>query len=310
MDVLSQILQTVRLRGSLYFRTEFDPPWGVRVPPYRNVARFHLVIRGECWVRIPGADKSVLLGPGDLVVIPHGAEHVLSDARDSPAVAVDEVVRNAGFTGDGALVYGGLSSGRATNLVCGHFQFDEEAIHPVLQALPPYIHVRGSDSLNYTWLDNAMRFIGLEAWSGRAGSDAIVHRLSEIVFIQVVRAYLDQAGERAPGLAAIADPQISRALSLIHTTPRARLTLELLAREAAMSRTQFAQRFRELMGMTPMDYLTFWRMQLARHRLADGAGNIVEVAADTGYASEAAFSRAFQKTFGMNPSAYRRRARA
>lgn len=310
MDVLSQILQMVRLRGSLYFRTEFDPPWGVRVPPYRNVARFHLVIRGECWVRVPTADAAVLLAPGDLVVIPHGAEHVLSDARDTTAVAVDEVVRNAGFSGDGALVYGGLSSGRTTNLVCGHFQFDEEAIHPVLRALPAYIHVRGSDSLNYTWLDNAMRFIGLEAWSGRAGSEAIVHRLSEIIFIQVVRAYLDNAGERAQGLAAIADRQISRALGVIHASPQAPLTLELLAREAAMSRTQFAARFRQLMGMTPMDYVTFWRMQVARHRLADGAGNIVEVAADAGYGSEAAFSRAFKKTFGMNPSAFRRRVRA
>lgn len=306
MDILSDILSGIKMRGSLYFRTEFTPPWGVRVPALHNVARFHLVSRGQSWVRVGEHDRSILLASGDLIVIPHGAEHSLSDAPDTRVFSVDDVVAQAGFTGQGALIYGGADRRNPTCLVCGHFAFDADARHPLLQALPPYIHIRGTDTLNHVWLDEAMRFIGHEAGSDRPGSAAIVNRLSEILFIQAIRAYVTQAGDQAKCLAGLTDPLIGRALRQVHRAPHERWTVAALAREAGLSRTGFAERFSELMGMTPLQYITDWRMQKARQLLAQADMGMIEIAESVGYQSEAAFGRVFKKHFNIGPGAYRR----
>jgi len=305
-DALSDILRALRMKGTIYFRTDFNPPWGVAVPEFSNVARFHMAARGSCSVEVAGEPAPVYLAQGDLIVIPHGAAHVLADEPGRQAASVDDVLEKTGFQGRGALVYGGEETGSSTQLICGHFAFDDDAIHPLLEALPRYIHISGSESLNNAWLENAMKFIQVESLSPGPGSDAIVHRLSEIIFIQAVRIHVERMGSDAGPLAGIADPQIGRALAAMHGAPESAWTIEELASEAGMSRTSFAVKFARAIGMTPHHYLTQWRMQEAGRRLRETADPIVSVAEGAGYQSEAAFNRAFKKWFDATPGSYRR----
>ncbi|MEZ4585395.1 MAG: cupin domain-containing protein [Gemmatimonadales bacterium] len=159
MDVLSEVLGALRLKGTLYFSTDFRPPWGLRVPAYRRVARFHLVVRGGLWVRVEGQGEPIWLEAGDLILIANGAEHVLADTRDTPCRTVDQVVRDAGFTGRGALTIAGGDDGAPTRLVCGHFEFDEEFRHPFFDGLPPAIVIRWDDYTRGSPLENAFQFV-------------------------------------------------------------------------------------------------------------------------------------------------------
>ncbi|MCI0432752.1 MAG: AraC family transcriptional regulator [Gemmatimonadetes bacterium] len=310
MDVLSDILATLRLRGTLYFSTEFRRPWGLRVPKHGRVARFHLVVRGGCWVRVEGAEGGpVFLESGDLMLIPSGSEHVLADTPDTPCRTVDEVVRAAGFTGRGALLHGGEDTGAPTRLICGHFEFDEGMDHPLLEQLPPSLVVRWDEEVRDSPMEDAFRFIAREVQDARPGHAAVVGRLSEVLFVQVVRFWADRTRPDHGVLAAMADPRLGEALAAMHTTPADAWTLERLARVAALSRTSFAERFRSVVGLTPLQYLTHWRMQLARRWLAESRLSLEAIAGRVGYDSAASFSRAFRKATGGSPGAWRREAR-
>jgi len=304
-DALSQILNALQLQGSIYFHTSFSPPWAVRVPSFGNVARFHMALRGGCWLRVEGVSRPLHLETGDLAVIPHGASHILSDAPDSVPLDVDEVVRRSGYTGEGALYYGGPDDGRSCKLFCGHFQFEDGAAHPLLEALPPVIYLPNSSTMNAFWLDAVMRFVASEISLAQPGSAAIVHRLTEIIFIQVIRSFVEREGDKAGCLAAVLNPRLGRSLSSIHAAPEKNWTVESLAREAGMSRTVFADRFSDLVGMTPLAYVTHWRMEQARRDLRATSLPLIDVAERNGYSSEAAFNRAFKRHFGQTPGQMR-----
>ncbi len=306
MDALSGILDALRLQGTLYFSTDFRPPWGLRVPAFRRVARWHLVVRGHCWVRVIGRAEPIHLESGDLILVPHGAEHVLADTPDTPCRTVDEVVQAAGFTGRGALVIGGDDTGAPTRLVCGHFEFDEDLDHPLLAQLPPALVVLWDEAVRDSPLEDAFRFIAREVQEGRPGHEAVVRRLSEVLFVQAVRAWADRAQPEQGLLAALADPGLGEALAAIHAEPSARWTLESLSRKAAMGRTAFAERFRTVVGETPLRYLTLWRIQNAKRLLAESRLSLEQIADRVGYESAASFSRVFVKTTGRRPGAYRR----
>jgi AraC-like DNA-binding protein len=310
-DPLSQILNALRLSGTIYFHTDFTPPWGVRVPAYRNVARFHFVIRGRCFIRVEGCAEAWPLAAGDLVVIPHGTAHILSDTPDREAIDVDDVIAMTGYRGRSALVYGGKPEGAArdaaTQLFCGHFEFAEGMGHPVFDALPRLIHLSHAETRNAAWFEPVMQFVVTEVRGGFAGADAIAHRLTEIVFIQVIRRFVDRAGETIGPLAGILDPQLGRALSAVHAMPQEDWTVASMAREAGLSRTLFAERFAKLMGMTPLGYVTQWRLNLARRRLVEAGLPVIQIAEETGYRSEAAFGRAFKRHFGVTPGQFRQK---
>jgi AraC-like DNA-binding protein len=311
MDVLSDILGALRLRGTLYFSTEFGRPWGLRVPALQRVARFHLVVRGTTWVRVVPDDTLLRLDTGDLVLIPHGAEHVLADTPDTPCRTVDEVVRAAGFTGEGALVYGdGDDDGGPTRLVCGHFAFDEAFDHPFLSQLPSALVVRWNEAVQGSPLEGIFRFITREVQEGRPGHDEVVRRLSEVLFVQAVRFWADGTDHDRGILAALADRGLWQALSAIHREPARRWTVDDLARKAAMGRTAFSERFRAIVGETPHQYLTLWRVQHARRLLAESHLTLERIASRVGYESAASFSRVFKKTVGSAPGAYRRAVQA
>jgi len=309
MDVLSDILGALRLRGTLYFSTDFRRPWGLRVPRLQRVARFHLVMRGTCWVRVIGHGEPVLLEAGDLILIPHGAEHVLADTPDTPCRTVDEVVKAAGFTGRGALVIGGEDTGAPTRMVCGHFAFAEGLDHPLVAQLPAALVVRWDEEVRGSPLEDAFRFIVREVQDGRPGHEAVVARLSEVLFVQAVRFWAEHAEPNEGLLAALADPRLAGVLAAMHAEPAAPWTLESLSREAAMGRTAFAERFRAVVGDTPLRYLTQWRMQQAKRLLAESDWSLDHIAERVGYDSAASFSRAFRKVCGSSPGAYRQVAR-
>ena len=306
VDVLSDILGTLRLQGTLYFSTEFHRPWGVRVPAQGQLARFHLVVRGACWVRVEGMAEPVHLEAGDLILVPHGAEHVLADEPDTPSMTVDEVVRAAGFTGHGALVHGGDDTGGPTLLVCGHFAFDDSLVHPLLAQLPAAIVVAWNEEVRDSPLEQVFRFVAREVHDARPGYEAIVRRLSEVLFVQVVRFWADRAAPDRGLLAALADPSLAGALSAMHGKPAEPWTLDSLSRAAGMGRTAFAERFRSVVGDTPLRYLTRWRVQQAQRLLAESTLSLDLIAERIGYESGASFSRVFAKTVGTSPGAYRR----
>lgn len=305
-DALSQILDGVRMRGTVYFHTHFSPPFGIQVPHYRNVARFHLVIRGQCCVRVENTKNDIRLDTGDLIVIPHGESHIIADAPGRPPTKLDDVLQEAGYSGQGAFYYGSSATSEPCQLLCGHFEFDHDVMHPLLLALPPSIYIPNKESQNSLWLNPVVAYVGSEVMSGRAGSDAIVQRLAEIIFIQVIRTFASIGGAASGCLAVFLDEQLGKALSAVHTAPEKPWTVETMAEQANMSRTVFANRFTKLIGMTPVAYVAQWRMMTARRRLMESELSIGQISDAVGYKSESAFVRAFKRQFGVAPGSLRR----
>lgn len=312
MDLLSDILTRIKLTGTLYFRTSFTSPWSIKVPSYQNVARFHFAHKGRCFVRVVGHEVPVQLEQGDLIIIPHGAEHTLfcTPETEHEAVHIDQVVADSGFTGTGALVYGEFGTHHETQLVCGHFAFDEHANHPLIDALPDYIHTASLSDSASAWMENTLSLIGSEAGRDRMGSDLIALKLSEIVFAQTLRSHIDAQGAQSPVLAGFSDTRMAKALKAIHANPAYNWTLEDLAAIAGMSRTSFATTFSRCLSTSPLNYLTQWRMQLARQQLVETEQPMISIAENAGYQSEAAFGRVFKKQFSIAPATYRRQSRA
>ena len=302
MDPLSDVFRTLRVSSSLYFRTHLTAPWGLEVPARPRVARFHIVIDGRCTLEIEG-EQPVELMRGDLAVVPRGATHTLRADDQSPVVPLAQALDEAAYNGRNDLRYGG--NGPATILVCGHFGFDDDVTHPVIDALPAAMAIRGSREHDFLWLDAATRTLGGETGNRPPGWQVVVARISEVLFIQILRSQMANSTDSS-AIAAFGDKRLSRALQAIHETPEQSWDLETLAHRAGMSRTAFAVRFREHLGVPPMAYITQWRLQKARLALVESDEIIASVAAQHGYASEAAFSRAFQRLYGKPPATYRR----
>jgi AraC-like DNA-binding protein len=306
-DVLSDVLDTIALKGMRYFRTDFSPPFAIGVPAYGRAARFHLVVRGRCHVTLPNGD-TVTLEPGELVLVPHGSPHVLADAAGRTATQLEEVVAASGYTGEGAFVVGAGDPTASTQMVCGHFTFADGADHPLLRALPPALHVTAADRARRPMLDGILRLVVRRMFEDAPGTAASVSRLSEVLYIETLLAGIDRAPDLKRLLSAVHDPQIGHALSLIHHRLEHDWTVDSLAAEVGMSRSRFAERFRELVGQGPMHYLTDWRLQRARALLDESRASVKEVAHRTGYRSSTAFSRAFSQKFGRSPKAGKGRA--
>lgn len=307
MDVLSDILSKLKLSGTLYFRTSFTAPWSIQVPAYMNVSRFHYAHKGNCFVRVAADQPAVSLVQGDLLIIQKGASHTLfcDPKTEHQAVQLDRVVELSGFKGEGTLVFGELETNHETQLICGHFAFDKNASHFLIDALPTYIHIKNYGEAAGSWLENTLKVIGNEAGRGRMGSSLIALKLSEIIFTQALRTYLLHEGKDAPVLAAFADPGIAAALTEFHKSPANPWTLDMLAKVAGMSRTAFTNRFSKYMTTTPLGYITHWRMQLARQQLENSSEALITIAESVGYHSESAFSRVFKKHHNQAPATYR-----
>lgn len=306
VDALSVILDTVRIRGSLYFWASFAPPWGVKVPAYPHVIRYHVILRGHCWVRVEGLTRAVRLEAGDMVAIPHGRAHVMSDGPKTTAVTFERVIEQSGFTGHGALVLGDPDAGQGTRIVCGHFVHDADEGHPLFRTLPALIVVRAEEGGEAGELQELIGQIAREVSAERPGTAAVVTRFTEVLFVQMLRSYASHHPSHAVGWAGFADAWVGPALVRIHEEPGGDWSVATLAKAAGLSRTAFAVRFRRLMGTTPLAYVARWRLTVAKGWLGDPSLSIAAVASRVGYRSESAFNRAFTKAFGMGPGAYRR----
>jgi AraC-like DNA-binding protein len=307
MDPLSEILGTLNMKGMFYFRTSFAGKWGVSVPEYQQAARFHLVVQGQLNVGLPSG-KNVLLNPGDIILIPHGSSHILSDTPREDAPKLETVLEDVGYDGNGLLVVGDGYEHKKTKLICGHFSFREGADHPLLRALPDHFIITPADRAENPLLEDVMRILLRQVFATNGSSIASVTRLSETMFIEILRMNLvgDESYDKI--MSAFSDQKISRAISLIHSNPNKGWTVESLASEIGMSRTRFAHRFKELIQMGPMAYLFEWRLQKSLQLLESSTLNVQQIALETGYKSSAAFSRAFSGQFGCTPSEYRQRA--
>lgn len=304
MDILSDIFETIQLKGVFYFSTALAGEFGVTVPAYRHVARFHIAVEGRCYVEVEG-HAPIALNPGDVILIPRGAQHILSDAPCRTAPPLETVLEQVGYSGSGLLAVGDPSAD-AARLVCGHLSFVEGADHRVLRALPPYILITPRTRAQRPWLDEAIRVLVQNVFSGHPGAFATVKRMSEVMFIEAVAAAADETPELAGLISGFADPQIGRALDLIHARPEEDWTVAGLAKAVAMSRSRFAERFQALLGTGPMSYLAEWRLQRALVLLSTTPQSIGQIARATGYRSPNSFTRAFTAHFGHSPRDHRR----
>lgn len=308
LDLLSDILTSLSMRGSLYFRTSFTKPWGVAVPSYEDVARFHFAHRGGCLVSVDGVEEPVSLAQGDLIIIPHGASHELYCGHLPEQIVrpLDRVLELSGYDGSGVLVYGGDEPQSETQLICGHFSFEPHTKHILMDRLPPFIHLKNYGEHAGKWMEATLRVIGDEAGGQRMGGDLIALKMSEAILAQAIRSFIESNDAPEWGLGGFSDPNLRRALDAFHKAANKGWTVETLANAAGMSRTSFAVLFQKKMAMTPMEYVTGWRMEIAKRLLMQPSNTLTDAAEGVGYASDSAFARAFKKETGMTPAGFKK----
>lgn len=317
MDVLSDVLRAVRLTGAVYYEVHARAPWAAQtpetslicanvMPDFEHVIAFHIVLEGRCWAQLArDPDSAVHMKAGDAVIFASGDAHCMSAERGERAEVDFSIYRRESdrplpfvfsqFGGDG----------ERTHLACGYLGCDTRPFNPILDALPRMLLVHGDDGLNLT--QDLIRAALRESEKPRAGGETILSKLSELMFLQAVRQHIDTLPEESIGwLSGLRDRHVGMALRLMHSRPAERWTIDGLAREVGLSRSAFAERFTQLMGVPPMQYLGNWRLQLAAQLLEGRGMSIAQAAGEVGYESEAAFNRAFKKQVGVPPGSWRR----
>jgi AraC-like DNA-binding protein len=320
-DALSDVLKTVRLTGATFFDVVGRAPWVAEsapremvlpkiLPGAEHLIAYHVVTEGRCFASIIG-EEPITVETGEVVVFTRGDPHVMSS---SPGMRADPLPRGAldGVTSSQLPFYLNYGSDGpiAAKLVCGYLACDARPFNPLLDNLPRVIKSGDPQGSDPGWLGQFIRLATMESTDKRAGGESVLAKLSELMFIEVIRRYLAALPpEQAGWLAGLRDPFVGKALSLMHGAPAQDWTIEELAKQVGLSRSVLAERFSDLVGMPPMQYLANWRMQIAAGRLSSGNGNVATIAAEIGYESAAAFSRAFKKMMGVPPSLWRRRVR-
>jgi AraC-like DNA-binding protein len=315
MDAFSEILSGVKLSGAVFFSAEFSAPWGFSAPASKVLAQhvapsaahlvlYHLLIDGSGFVETEDG-LSVALAPGDVVIFPHGDPHHMSSATTVrppfPNYGISPKVQARDLS---PLRAGG--GGTISRFVCGYMTCDPHLSRPILNGLPPVFKVNVRTDSSGHWLETSIMHLVEEAVSGRVGSEAMLAKLSEALFVDTLRRYVDALPEQQNGwLAGARDPVVGRSLALLHGRVAHPWTIAGLADEVGISRSALVERFTRYLSEPPMAYLTRWRLQLAAQSLQKTSRGVAEIATDIGYQSEAAFSRAFRREFGQPPGRYR-----
>jgi AraC family transcriptional regulator, alkane utilization regulator len=333
MDLLSEVLRVVRLNGAIHFCGEFTEPWAFlsTAPellasrynlPQGEITQFHVFVEGTCWVKA-GKLAPVRMETGDVLIFPRGEQYVMASDPEVPPVPIKEIFSRPSREQIIALKYGG--PGPAARFICGYLHFDHQ-FDPLLDGLPTLLCVRTrgeavsletwektgrnlysvENRQEVDWWQASLRYLISETAAPGPGNRAVLARLAESLFIEVLRWQLRYAAQGRHGwLAGVHDPQVGRVLRLLHALPERSWTVEELAKEAAISRAVLAKRFVDLVGQAPIQYLAQWRMHLARQLLRESTLGIGEIAGRVGYESEAAFNRAFRRLVGSPPAAWR-----
>ena len=320
-DTLSEVLRAVRLRSAVFFDVEASSPWVAEAPPsseiahsvmpgFEHVIEYHFVASGSCWASpINVSAPPIRVVAGDVVAFPHGDAHVLSSEpgmRGKPNLSDYRAPKNASELP--FLLNSGGGGMDRTQFICGFLGCDLYPFNPLIESLPRMLHAPGTDLSRGRWWEELMRFALRETVEKRAGAGGILAKIGEVMFVELLRYYVETIPKENTGLLrGVQDRQISRALNSIHQQPAYSWTLERLAKNVGMSRSSFSERFTDLVGMSPMHYIQNWRLQVAASRLLDQHTKISRIAEEVGYESEAAFTRAFKKSTGLPPAAWRSR---
>ena len=315
MDALSDVLRVVRLKGGVFLHAEFTAPWCVasKLDPEdlstllsgaEHIVLYHYVAEGRLTVQIPN-ERPFEIEAGEVVILPHNHEHLLGSRVDLPPVPSKDVVRSSPSGGLWVAHHGG--GGERTRVVCGFLGCDRLEGNPLASSLPPLLRFDVRHGSAAAWMRSALEFAADEIAVRRAGSEAILAKLSELLFVEALRRYVEALPDEQTGwLAGLRDPYVSRALSLLHGRVAQDWTVDDLGREVGLSRSALADRFTRLIGEPPMRYLARWRIQVAAHQLRNSDASLARIAEQVGYESEAAFNRAFKRSFGVPPATWRR----
>jgi AraC-like DNA-binding protein len=305
LDTLTEVLQTMHLESVLLCRAELSTQWGIRLRAEYG-AKFHIVTVGQCWLQVENLNTPVHLSTGDLVVLPHRVSHILCDAVTSSVTNLEHILSLEPVGGFKLLKYGGDQMGVTTTIISGGINFRHTPSNPLLAALPSLIHVKGEEGQALPWLLTTLQSFDYEMATDLPGGQTVLTRLADILFIQAIRSYIARLPDHQGGwLQALCTPGISVALSLIHRHPERDWTVSSLAQHASMSRSSFAARFTQLVGVPPLRYLVNWRMNKAVELLHDKQLTVKEVAIQVGYSSEVVFSQVFKRWSGCPPGLYR-----
>lgn len=319
MDALSDVLRIVRLKGGVFLHAEFTEPWcvssqvkredcGAMLQDAEHLVIYHYVVAGRLSAQIHGG-KAVEIKAGEVVMFPHNHGHLLGSDTSLPPVPAREVVRPCPDTGLFTIRHGG--GGEPTRVVCGFLGCDRLDGNPLAAALPPILHFDTNQNGAGAWMRSSLEFAASENAMRRAGSETVLAKLSELLFVEALRRHVETLADEHTGwLAGLKDPFVSRALSLLHARVAEQWTVDDLGREVGLSRSALADRFTRLIGEPPMRYLARWRIQVAALQLRNTDATLARIAEHVGYESEAAFNRAFKRSFGVPPATWRRTASA
>ncbi|MGB1199338.1 MAG: AraC family transcriptional regulator [Thalassotalea sp.] len=301
IDVLSDILQAIRLNASSYFCVEFSSPWGLDEPK-TDCGTFHVVVRGSAWVKVASSSDAIYLSTGDIIAFPTGLAHQIGDGSGNnyiPGNNALEIIQQGSnpFTG-------GVE---VSTLLCGYFQYQLQTMLPLLRDMPQVLHIKSENAPELNWLNYLVKTLANESQTRQPGGGVVIERLTEVLVIQLFRWYINSQNNTQGYFKALADNQLSRALSLLHKQPEKPWSVERLGKSVGMSRTAFARHFSDVVGMTPIAYLTQWRMHIANELLTHSKESMVSIAEKVGYSSEASFGKAFKKVTGMSPGQSRKR---
>jgi AraC-like DNA-binding protein len=317
MDTLSEVLGAIHLEGAVFLDAEFTAPWCVRtqyglprgtqlLKGADHIALFHFLLDGRCKTRLADGGEALELGPGDCVLYAHDHKHILCSDLSLPPVDAGDLPHIEQGASQ-RITYGG--GGEATRLVCGYLACDRRINRALFSTLPEMMRISLGGDPALTWLTELLRIGVAESRAQRPGARSLLTKLSELIFVEAMRRHAASLPEGQRGwLAGLRDPQVGKALALLHGQPGRAWTVDELAREVASSRSVMAQRFSDLIGEPPMQYLTRWRLALAARDLRSGPDPIGRIAERYGYESEAAFNRAFKREFDAPPASWRKRA--
>jgi len=318
MDVLSEVLKVVKLQGALFYNGEFSSPWSVRTASSRDLAChfapgaehviiYHLLSEGRASIRMDDGTR-IALNAGDIVMIPHGDPHIMENGP--PTKPVDDSGQLAEVLNHGLKLWRCGGGGEVTRFICGYMACEPRLSQVFLSGLPPVFKVSIRNDPSGKWLENSIRFSVDEADPSRAGGEAVLAKLSEVLFVETLRAYITHLPPEQTGwLAGARDAEVGKTLALMHRNPAHPWTIATLAGQAGVSRSVLAERFRHYLGEPPMAYLTRWRLQLGAQMLASTSYSVAQIALEVGYESEAAFNRAFKREFTIPPARFRGQTR-
>ena len=319
VDVLSEVLKVVKLQGAMFYNGEFSSPWSLCSPASSTIAPhlapdaghviiYHLLTEGRAFARLVDGER-IALEAGDLVIFPHGHENIIENGPPTETVELTKELARIVTQGLKLSRVGG--GGEVTKFICGFMACEPQLSQIFLSGLPPVFKVSLRNNASGRWLEDSIRFSVNEADASRPGGEAVLAKLSEVLFVETLRAYIgDLPADQTGWLAGARDAEVGKTLALMHRNPAHPWTIASLAKEAGVSRSSLVERFRRYLSEAPIAYLTRWRLQLGAQMLTSTSYSVAQISSEVGYESEAAFNRAFKREFGTPPARFRSQSRS